>query len=376
MLWKIWNNVLMRVLVNVPSLKRPGGVANYYRALRRYLPDGIEYFTIGSQLDSEGVWKIIVRSLKDYRDFFRLLKHGSYDLVHLNPSLGSRAVVRDGIFLLIAKAMKIKVVVFMRGWDVGFEQVLLKYFLPVFRYVFLKADAYIVLGNEFKDKLRSIGFSGQVFLETTVVADEVFEKTADCSVKVAGERDEAGINILMLTRVEKAKGVYEGIGAYRLLKSVSPSATLTIAGSGSELQALERYAHDMGIADVTFPGFVDGEAKCALFEQADIYLFPTSYGEGMPNAVLEAMAYGLPVVTRPVGGVRDFFENGKMGFITESLDPHRFAILLEKLVADSEMRMNIGAFNRDYARKHFMASGVTGRLQEIYRKVLNEPAVH
>ena len=49
---------------------------------------------------------------------------GTYDLVHLNPSLGSKAIVRDGIFLLIAKAMGGKVIVFVHGWDNKFERVL------------------------------------------------------------------------------------------------------------------------------------------------------------------------------------------------------------------------------------------------------------
>ncbi len=66
-----------------------------------------------------------------------------------------------------------------------------------------------------------------------------------------------------------------------------------------------------------------------------MYLFPT-YHEGMPGSVLEAMGYGLPVITRTVGGLPDFFEHEKMGFITESLDASVFADFLEQLVKDPE----------------------------------------
>ncbi len=68
-----------------------------------------------------------------------------------------------------------------------------------------------------------------------------------------------------------------------------------------------------------FLGHVSGAAKTQAFRAADIYLF-TSLAEGMPNSVLEAMAFGLPIVTRPVGGIRDFFEDGRMGYATDSLD--------------------------------------------------------
>lgn len=360
----------MRVLLITPPTEKPGGVANYYRTLRGYLPADVEYFVIGAQTDSEGPWRIIIRSLKDYVGYYRKLKGGSYDLVHLNPSLAPKAIVRDGIFLLIAKALRIRVIVFMRGWLPGCERFIRKYFLYIFRYVYQKADAFIVLGAEFRDKLIEMCGAKEVYLETTVVDDEVFSRSADMQRKHARDGDGAELNILTLTRIEKTKGVYKSIDAYRKLKGKFPRITLTIAGDGPELPAIKQYVYDLMIQDVSFPGFVSGELKHTTYEHADIYLFPTSYGEGMPNAVLEAMAYGKPVVTRPVGGIRDYFENGCMGFITESLDPNVFAELLETLIIDRALRQRIGAFNRDYARERFMASNVAGRLQKIYREVL------
>jgi glycosyltransferase involved in cell wall biosynthesis len=94
----------------------------------------------------------------------------------------------------------------------------------------------------------------------------------------------------------------------------------------------------------------------------------------MPNAVLEAMAFGLPVVTRSVGGMKDFFEDGKMGFITESRDPAVFAEFLARLGADSVLRTSMGRYNRAYARGRFAASVVAARLLEIYARVGRQAA--
>ena len=144
---------------------------------------------------------------------------------------------------------------------------------------------------------------------------------------------------------------------------------MTIAGDGTELRAAQAYVRRRHLEGVQWLGWVTGEAKRQAMNQADLYLFP-SYTEGMPNSVLEAMACGLPVVTRPVGGLVDFFENGRMGLMTESLAPGVFVDLIGKLVKDPPLRHRMGAFNRAYARRRFLASNVAKRIEAIYTEIL------
>jgi len=165
------------------------------------------------------------------------------------------------------------------------------------------------------------------------------------------------------------KGFYEAIDAFAMLRSTHDYAKLTVAGNGGELSNARAYVISRGIDGVEFTGYLRGEAKNKVFSRADVYLFPT-YGEGMPISVLEAMAYGLPVITRPVGGIKDFFENGKMGFIPESKSPKDFARIMENLAFDHELRSRIRAYNIAYAKEHFPAPKVAARLEQIYRKVL------
>lgn len=366
----------MKVLVTTVDLEKMGGVASYYSTLRPHLDSQVEYFTVGSRSGKiDGPLALLSRLASDYAAFRRRLGQTRYDLVHLNPSLLTNALVRDGLNLLTAGRKGNRTLVFFRGWDLRTERMILRYFPALFRWVYFRADAMVVLASAFKAFLEGMGYKGHIYIETTVVPEKVF---ADAN-KRGPERGESGtredFHILFLSRMDVGKGIEETLEAYGILRAKYPKVTLTMAGDGPALQRAKEYATKLGLADVEFPGFLVGEAKRRVFDAADIYLFP-SYGEGMPNSVLEAMAYGLPVVTRPVGGLKDFFEDGKMGFLTESLDPDVFAALLERFITDPGMCRRMGEFNRRYAYDHFRASKVAGRLLKIYGDVIGSARVH
>lgn len=359
----------MRILLNTVRLGKEGGVANYYSVIQPYFSEGIEYFTVGARTDSENIVHVFFRLLIDYYYFIRKLNQKDFDLVHLNPSLDSKAVIRDGVYLLIAKLFKKKTLVFFRGWDLEFEQLMRKYFLPLFRFAYNKTDAFVVLSPDFENKLINMGFRQPVFLENTIVDDAIFERREAESLSKR-ESDYHSFNILFLSRIERAKGIYETLDTYKILKERYKHITLTVAGDGSEFNKARQYADSLRTEGIEFTGYIRGEAKHMALVKADAYFFPSYYGEGMPNSVLEAMAYGLPVVTRPVAGIRSFFVDHWMGFATESKDPVVFAQLFEKLIQNKEFRLRISAFNRQYSREHFMASKAAKRIENIYRKII------
>ena len=361
----------VRVLITTPVLGRRGGVSQYFCTLRPYLKSRVRYFPVGSHSDREGIATSLRRLLVDSVQFAKVLRKEPCDIVHLNPSIGTKALVRDGILLLIAKAFRKVAVVFIHGWDLrseGLSSVLLG---RLFRLVHGRADALVVLSNEVKDKLLAWDCKRQIFIHTAPVEDDIFSAcqaklaaTANGPVKVSGR-----FNILFLARIERNKGIYEAIEAYRILQATFSSVTLTIAGEGAELSAARDYVRANQLTGVFFAGFVEGARKVAILQAADAYLFP-SYYEGLPISVLEAMACGLPVVTSAVGGLRDFFTDGSMGFMTEGKDPKSFADLLTRLVSNPDLCSEIRRFNLSYANEHFKACRVADGIDSLYQHVL------
>jgi glycosyltransferase involved in cell wall biosynthesis len=358
----------VRVLLTSPSTSRTGGVAEYLRVLQPHLKNSVQYFVVGSRCDGEWVGTSVLRVIRDSWRFAKTLWRGKYDIVHLNPSIGPKALFRDGILLVMAKALRKTVVVFAHGWDDACVHALSTHLSGLFRLVYGRADAFIVLGNEFKERLRTLGYHGPVFVHVAPVEDQLLEyceQQGNC--RSAGSSDK--FNILFLARVETGKGIYEALRAYQILKAQHPFVSLLVAGSGSQLDNAIQYARALQLPDVSFLGSVEGVPKYTAFSKADAYLFP-SHSEGLPISVLEAMACGLPIVTCAVGGLRDFFQNGRMGFMTESRDPTVLASLLTRLICEPRLRSHISIFNRTYATKHFTAPGVAAELEGVYRFLL------
>ena len=340
----------MKILINTPNIHELGGVANHYLGLKPYWTENVRYNSLGAK-----PWRTCLFPFFVLRFFFRLLVFRP-QVVLLNPSLGQRALTRDFFYLRIAKALGRKVAVFIHGfsWDYA-----AKADWGWISQNLNRADGIIVLAQAFKDELQRRGVTTPVFLSTTKVSDRLVEGFD------AGRRTGRVKNLLLLSRMERAKGVYETADTFALLKRDYPDLTLTFVGDGSELAPLKAYVHEKGIADVRFTGGLSGAALRHEYEIADFFFFCSSHGEGMPTVVLEAMAFGLPVLTRAVGGVCDFFEDGRMGRITSSTDPAEFARLVKPFIDDAKLTKQVSSYNARYAREHFMASSVAKSIEKI-----------
>ena len=355
----------MKVLITTTT--RRGGVWSYVQTLKRHLAVQADVFAVGSGDRAEGRLRALLRVVRDSLHFYHRTRTGCWDIVHLNPSLGWKAVLRDGVLLRIAEHRRMKTVVFFHGWNKNFEGNLRGCRLWLFKHIYFQADGMVVLAKEFHDRLRTWGYSGPIYVETTAFADEFLGDFANENRMSKPCRD---IHLLFLARLERTKGIYEAIDAFTLLKKKYPNLKLSVVGDGPELEASREHTREAKIPDVEFPGYLQGQQKIDAFRRADVYVFPSSYGEGMPISVLEAMASGLPVVTRPVGGLKDFFTDGVMGFMTASTDPRVFAERIERLIEEPDLRRRIGRYNYAYAREHFTASSVARKIESVYRETL------
>lgn len=356
-----------RILLLTPAESAQGGITNYFQVLKDRFTLPVDYFERGARTwpVRKGRFAEIVRAWRDLQAFKQKLASGNYALVQTSTSLGSFAVIRDGFFIRAAKRRGVKVIVFFRGWDERFERKLESRCLQLFKCVFFQADVMIVLASAFKAKLQAWGYEKPVYIETTIVDDALLQgiDQAFLQQKYTGLSNE--IRLLFLARVERAKGVYEAIDAFALLSKKYPQLFLTIAGDGFELQPAQEYVRSKGIERAIFTGKVTGKTKRDVFRESHIYLFP-SFTEGLPNSVLEAMAFGLPILATRVGGLNDILDDGVTGYFVNQRDSSDIARKIEILLGDLELTGAVALNNHCYAVEHFTAGRVLDRLEQIY----------
>ena len=358
----------MNVLITRSSGK--GGVASFYQSILPFLAKSAVYYIRQLEVGSAFNDGKLIHPFIDQIRVYKRISKGVIDLMHVNPSLDLKSVLRDGMIMLLAHLKKIPVVVFIHGWDDNFERTIDKKMWWFFRRTFLKCNGFIVLSSGFKKKLLNWGVKAPIFLCTTTV-DENLISGFSIENKLASIRNSPVLKILFLSRLEKKKGVIETIEAFNILISRGYRISLSIAGDGpmmKEIRSFSRQKEPWG--EINFLGDVRGSKKVELLSSHHIYCFPTYYGEGLPTTILEAMAFGLPVVTRPVGGTVDFFENEKMGYITESKSPVVLAGLIEQLLLDRIKMVDIAKYNHDYALTNFRASFVAEHIIKIYNEII------
>jgi glycosyltransferase involved in cell wall biosynthesis len=360
----------MKVLILHPDFQDPGGVAAHYRKLSGKFAVPVGHMVIGMRPEERGLRNKAHRMIGDLRRFRRKIRNENYTLVHVNPSLDPKSLIRDGLFVLAAKAAGTKAVVFFHGWNLHYERQIQTHWRWLFRRVFGCADAFIVLSEAFKSKLGTWIGSIPIYCEFTTLDDN--DLLGFDIAQVLEERFEAKTwRILFISRLLKEKGLYETIETARLLNDVP--LELIVAGDGPELEPARAYVSRKGPDNVRFVGYVRGEEKLKLLRKSHFLCFP-SYSEGMPNTVIEAMGFGLPVITRPVGGLADFFKNGVHGFSTVSKDPQMYAGFIRTMLEDQDLYRTIAMNNFNFAQTQFKASRAVRRMERIYASLFDGEA--
>ncbi len=355
----------MRLLITGPDLTDPGGVAGFYRSVLPKLQealgaDSVCYVEIGST----------VRNRHGHRMPDPIHVHSvarAFRPTHalVNPSLNFASVVRDGLISRVLTQRGMATTVFFRGWNLEFEDQVDRFGRLLFKACFGGATSCLVLASQFANSLQAWLPGMPVSLATTTV-DVSLEQALHTEPQMAPEG--GPVDLLFMSRLVDRKGLIPTIEAMERLRARNLPVRLLVAGDGPLLEAAKRLVASRGLEEtVVFLGYVSGEEKLRALGGCQVFVFPSTYGEGMPNAVLEAMYAGCALVTTPVGGIADFFRSPDMGVLLESDAPDQIASQIEALVSDRGHLERVLTANAAYAVQNFTAGVVASKLLDHLR---------
>lgn len=165
------------------------------------------------------------------------------------------------------------------------------------------------------------------------------------------------------------KGQRHLIEALPVVRSPHPEARLLLAGDGACREDLKSLAKQLGQSEaVLFPGFVRNVAQ--VYEALDAFVFPSEF-EGLGTALQAAMAYGLPCISTKRGALAEVVDHERTALVVEP-DAKEFAEAMLQIMADADLRRNLGESGRREVIERFSAERMVENTIHVYEDVLKE----
>jgi glycosyltransferase involved in cell wall biosynthesis len=209
----------------------------------------------------------------------------------------------------------------------------------------------------------------------------VMENGVDLGRFRPGDRDAArtrfglpldSVVIGSVGRLVSQKGFQDLIAAGALLRERGREVLLAIAGEGEMKEELEQLSSKCGTGlDMKLMGQVEDTPE--FLRALDVFAFP-SHSEGRSNALLEAMAMGLPIAAGDIPGNRELIEDGRTGLIFPIREPEALADKLEQLLAGPEAAAGMGRAAQERVKNHFDQERALDRLIECLQGLIDEAA--
>ncbi len=179
-----------------------------------------------------------------------------------------------------------------------------------------------------------------------------------------------GVNVLFVGRLDHVKGLPNLIEAIEILSLSGQEIHLHIAGDGPEKNDLEILISEKGLEDqVTMHGYKAQSELKSLYSEADIFVI-TSFYEGIPVVLMEAMSYGVPVIAPRITGIPELVQDGVSGMLTTPGDALELAESIRILLKDPKYRENLAVEGIKKVQKDFDLNTETERLMGIMQRYL------
>lgn len=349
----------------------------------RYISDRI--LTISTSRKGKGGVAAIVNTLSDYYETFNYIASTrsknplvmcSYfggcivsllyyilwkkiEIVHIHgASRGS--FVRKMILINLCMLLNVKIIYHMHGG--GFKEFYSKYNKRnLIKRTLNKADVLIVLSTSWERYYSSIVDKHRIRILNNMIPNPSYSKEYVCNHVV---------HFLFLGQLSDGKGIFDLVDVLKEMKVEYESKLILHIGGNGETERLKEQIYKYSLDKmVIFEGWVSGDKKRDLLSTCDVYILP-SYMEGLPISILEAMSYGMPIISTNVGGIPEIVESGKNGFLIEAGDKKALRESLEFYVNSQNEIKKMGQ-NSLLKIAKFYPEKVIPQLECIYKELLS-----
>ncbi len=301
--------------------------------------------------------------LKALLSLFAVAISDTSTILHVNVSWRGSAL-RKYVVVALAAALKLPVILHLHsGGFAAFYAALPTRLQGCVRTMFGRADRVIVLGPTWQTFVEE---TLSVPRERIVIAPNgIRSPQADACWRPVGDDRP---HIVFLGQLSAGKGVGELIAALGTADMQRRSWQATLAGD-SDPAPFEEQARKLGISErLHFPGWLGGSACKDLLRSATVFVLPSHF-EGLPMAVVEAAAFGVPIIATRVGALPDFLVDGVSALLVPPRDPAPLREALIRVLDCPNIRERLSAGGRNAFLEHFDIAKIARQLDDVYREV-------
>jgi glycosyltransferase involved in cell wall biosynthesis len=329
---------MKRILQIAPSITVKGGIST---VLKMYfetdLASQYDLKVVATHKDGTKLAKVGIM-LAGIMKLIKILITNSIDIVHIHCG-DIPSPYRKYIFFKISRWFKCSVILHLHGalfieqYQVasGFWKLRLQRF-------FEGADKVICLSQTWSDAIGGLfPRSNRVVVPNGILLPE--------KSKINAKTPNETTQILFLGLIGPRKGVFDLLTVIKRLVEEGYDIRLSIGGNGDVAKLKDRLSLPQLKRRVHYLGWIEEDQKDYLLAGSDIFTLP-SYGEGMPVSIIEAMAYGLAVISTPVGGIPELVDDGVTGYLVKPGDIEDLYEKLKILIEQADLRVEMGRNGR------------------------------
>lgn len=316
------------------SLSKQGGIVSVQTLILDHIPEQIQITHKATLVDGTG-WQKALAFLKTVLSLARELATARVDLLHVHVSERGSAF-RQAVTTLVGLLFDTPVVMHAHGPEFHlFYAELPKPVQAGLGWVFRRCAHFIVLSESWRT----------FYVQTLKLKAEqvtVLPNAVKLPCQTAQRQGSGPVRFVFFGRIGQRKGAFDLVRAFALLAPAQrQQAQLILAGDG-EVEQLRQQVAELDLADqISVLGWVSAEQRDQLLQGADAFVLP-SYNEALPMSLLEAMGWGLPVITTPVGGIPELIQSKQNGLLITPGEIQQLADAMALLINSRDLRIDLG----------------------------------
>lgn len=364
----------LAVLMTGPLLtEQPGGiqthVQNFIGAFSNSTTIDFRFFPVTPGLYDRESWaRKAGRFVGSLWPFFQAAR--AVDVVHINSTFDNRSLIRDGVYLLLARGMaRTPVVLQFHGGlpkQVGLTQT--RFVAKLFDTLLGCAAQVLILS-----KVQSNQFA-ELFPRVHYAVVPNYINCVHRSPRATTELP-TPMRFMFMGRLHEHKGIKEIVAASRMLANKGFKFEVNFYGDGPLRNWLQNEIAELSRTNpyLTYTGVAYGEKKQAALANADIMLLPSTHSEGFPYALLEAATFGMPIIATPVGAIPDVIVNGRNGLMVPIRDVEALAAQMEFAIQNPTAIHEMGVCAQQQVATNFSIEKLRLTFDAIYQKTAGIP---